>query len=71
MGLAYFIGGEKIDRDLQRINEKGANVVVATPGRFFDLIDTYKALDLKPLQLFVMDEADKILEQEGESSAKL
>ena len=71
LGLAYFIGGEKTDRDLQRINEKGANVVVATPGRFFDLIDTHKALDLSTVELFVMDEADKILEQEGESSAKL
>ncbi len=36
--FCYLIGGDKLDHDLQRIQEKGANVVVATPGRLFDLV---------------------------------
>jgi superfamily II DNA/RNA helicase len=37
LSFCYLIGGDKIDYDLERIREKGANVVVATPGRLFDL----------------------------------
>ena len=36
--FCYLIGGDKLEHDLQRIQEKGANVVVATPGRLFDLV---------------------------------
>lgn len=37
ISMAYFIGGNKIEYDLQRINEKGCNIVVGTVGRIFDL----------------------------------
>jgi len=38
MNFCYFIGGDKLDYDLERIEEKGANVVIATPGRLYDLV---------------------------------
>ena len=37
--ISYFIGGDKPEYDIQRINEKGANIVVGTPGRIFDLAE--------------------------------
>jgi superfamily II DNA/RNA helicase len=46
LAFTYFIGGEKIESDLNRISLKGANVVVSTPGRLFDLIQN-QALSFK------------------------
>lgn len=64
--MSYFIGGEKPEFDLQRIEEKGANIVVATPGRIFDLIQK-QALDFRKLEMLILDEADKLLEQGNEA----
>ena len=63
--MCYFIGGDKAEYDLQRIESKGANIIVATPGRIFDLIEK-NALNFKRLEIFVMDEADKLLDQGNE-----
>jgi len=57
----YLIGGDKLEYDLQRIKEKGANVVVGTPGRIFDLIEK-RELSFSKLEMLVMDEADKLLD---------
>jgi len=38
MAFTYLIGGDRIENDLSRINQNGANIVVATPGRLFDLV---------------------------------
>jgi ATP-dependent RNA helicase DDX55/SPB4 len=59
--MCYFIGGDKAEYDLQRIESKGANIVVATPGRIFDLMER-DALNFRRLEIFVMDEADKLLD---------
>lgn len=59
----YLIGGDKIDNDLSRIEQRGANVVVATPGRLFDLVCDKQILSLRRLEYLVLDEADKLLEQ--------
>ena len=52
-----------MEHDLQRIQDKGANVVVATPGRLFDLVSDKQVLSLRKLEFLVLDEADKLLEQ--------
>jgi superfamily II DNA/RNA helicase len=57
------IGGDKIENDLSRIEQRGANVVVATPGRLFDLVCDKQILSLRRLEYLVLDEADKLLEQ--------
>jgi superfamily II DNA/RNA helicase len=57
----YLIGGDKIEYDLERIQLKGANVVVATPGRLFDLAIEKHALSFRKLEVLIMDEADKLL----------
>ena len=38
MNFCYLIGGERLENDMSRVEQKGANVVVATPGRLFDLV---------------------------------
>ncbi|MBQ0117467.1 MAG: DEAD/DEAH box helicase [Flavobacterium sp.] len=39
----------------------GVNVLIATPGRLLDLLD-HKALSIEEVQLFVVDEADKMFQ---------
>jgi ATP-dependent RNA helicase DDX55/SPB4 len=63
LNFCYFIGGDKLEYDLERINEKGANVVVGTPGRLYDLVVHEKKLNLRKLEILVLDEADKLLDQ--------
>jgi len=61
LGFCYFIGGDKLEYDLQRIREKGCNIVVATIGRAFDLMQK-QAFNFRKLEVLIMDEADKLLE---------
>jgi len=53
------IGGEGIGEQIYAI-QKGCDVVVATSGRFLDLLSK-KQMTLKHLEFFVLDEADKML----------
>jgi len=53
-------GGQPIHRQLRSI-ERGAHVVVATPGRAIDLINR-KALRLDAITTVVLDEADEMLD---------
>ena len=66
LNFCYLIGGDKLEYDLQRIREKGANLVVATIGRLYDLAIERKALNFSKLEFLVMDEADKMIEQQNE-----
>lgn len=52
-------GGQSISEQQRRIR-RGVDVVVGTPGRILDLIRRGD-LDFSPLQLFVLDEADEML----------
>ncbi len=52
-------GGEKIDRQISRLN-RPTHIVVATPGRLIDLIER-KAVDISKIRTIVMDEADEML----------
>lgn len=63
LNFCYLIGGDKLEYDLQRIREKGANLVVATIGRLYDLAIEKKVLNFSKLEVLVMDEADKMIEQ--------
>lgn len=64
--MCYLIGGNKIEYDLQRIKEKGCNVLVGTVGRIFDLFNR-EEINFKKLEILIMDEADKILEDGHET----
>ncbi len=54
------IGGEDIGTQLHYL-QKGCDILVATPGRFLDILSK-KQISLSPLEFFVLDEADKMLD---------
>ncbi|MFN0275434.1 MAG: DEAD/DEAH box helicase [Chitinophagales bacterium] len=52
-------GGASISEQIRKIR-KGAQIVVATPGRLIDLMER-KALNISAIQYFILDEADEML----------
>jgi ATP-dependent RNA helicase RhlE len=57
--VAAIYGG--VDENSQiRAARKGANIIVATPGRLIDLLGRHK-LDFSRLEVLVLDEADRML----------
>ena len=66
LNMCFMIGGGKLEYDLKRIKERGCNIMVGTVGRIFDLFQK-DIISFKKLELLVMDEADKILEDGHEA----
>lgn len=52
-------GGSSISEQIRKV-KKGAQIIVATPGRLIDLIDR-KAINLSTIRYVVLDEADEML----------
>ena len=61
---ACFIGGIPIENDRTRLQNSVVHVVVGTPGRLKALIKE-KLLSLDHVKIFVLDEADKLLDVVG------
>jgi len=57
---AVIFGGVKQGAQVAKLN-KGVNILVATPGRLLDLIGQ-GIITLKDIKLFVLDEADRMLD---------
>jgi superfamily II DNA/RNA helicase len=57
VGLAY--GGAPVGAQAKRL--QGAHIVVATPGRLFDLVER-RLLSLDHIRILVLDEADRMLD---------
>jgi ATP-dependent RNA helicase RhlE len=53
-------GGVPINRQINALRG-GVDILVATPGRLLDLIDQ-RALTLKDVEIFVLDEADQMMD---------
>jgi ATP-dependent RNA helicase RhlE len=53
-------GGVSINPQIARLR-RGVDIVIATPGRLLDLVEQ-KALDLSKVEIFVLDEADRMLD---------
>jgi ATP-dependent RNA helicase RhlE len=53
-------GGVNIHTQIKRL-QRGADILVATPGRLLDLL-YQKQVDLSCIQFFVLDEADRMLD---------
>ncbi|AJD51669.1 Superfamily II DNA and RNA helicase [Thalassospira xiamenensis M-5 = DSM 17429] len=60
LSKALIIGGESFVEQ-QKILEKGADVIIATPGRLIDTFERGKLL-LSDCKLLVIDEADRMLD---------
>ncbi|KAG7303253.1 hypothetical protein JYU34_011720 [Plutella xylostella] len=63
--LALIVGGRAVDKDVDTL-QKGAHIIVCTPGRFEDLLAERKQLNLagrvRELEFLVLDEADRLLD---------
>jgi ATP-dependent RNA helicase DDX55/SPB4 len=71
LSLALLIGGRDILSDVSSVNDHGAQVIVATPGRLVDLLcrsDCHLAPAVRSLDVLVLDEADRLLELGFEQS---
>lgn len=53
-------GGTEQDPQIEQL-KKGAEIVVATPGRLFDL-ESQQVIHLEQVEILVLDEADRMLE---------
>ena len=63
LSCVLFTGGSPVEDDLARVERKGGNVVVATPGRLLDLMDSDECLlNWKALEVLILDEADMLLD---------
>eukprot|EP00899_Mesostigma_viride_P005482 jgi/Mesvir1/14935/Mv05522-RA.3 len=59
---ALVIGGQPLPRQLYRLKQGGAQLVIATPGRLIDLLAQHDAeVDLSELRMLVVDEVDAML----------
>lgn len=56
------IGGANRRTEAEKL-VRGVNILVATPGRLLDHLQNTKGFSFRRLQLLVIDEADRILEQ--------
>jgi len=54
------IGGTSVSDDIQYLQSNKPHIIIGTPGRIFDMIRRRK-LDVFPVKLFVLDEADEML----------
>lgn len=60
LSIEAVYGGADIEKQIRAIN-KGAHIIVATPGRMNDLLNYKKVIDLSCLNTVVLDEADEML----------
>jgi ATP-dependent RNA helicase UAP56/SUB2 len=58
---AVFYGGVPIQKDKDTLKNEQPHIAIGTPGRILQLAEE-KALDLKNLKYFILDECDKMLE---------
>ena len=65
----YLMGGENKHSEKNRIR-KGINILICTPGRLIDHIETTKSFSLKNLRFLIIDEADRLYEAGFEDSVK-
>lgn len=51
-----------VSKDVAKFTTDGANVLIGTPGRLLDIMQQSSAMNLKRLEVFVLDEADRLLD---------
>lgn len=56
------VGGVDVKADIKKIEEEGANILIGTPGRLYDVMNRMDLLDFKSLEILILDEADRLLD---------
>ncbi|KAE8725752.1 DEAD-box ATP-dependent RNA helicase 18 [Hibiscus syriacus] len=54
--------GAMVKADIKKIEEEGANLLIGTPGRLYDIMDRMDVLDFRSLEILILDEADRLLD---------
>jgi ATP-dependent RNA helicase RhlE len=60
MRVVSIFGGVRFDNQIRKL-KRGADILVATPGRLLDLI-RHNEISLKEVEMLVFDEADRMLD---------
>ncbi|KAM3362421.1 DEAD-box ATP-dependent RNA helicase 18 [Capsicum galapagoense] len=55
------VGGVEVKADIRKIEEEGANLLIGTPGRLYDIMERMDILDFRDLEILILDEADRLL----------
>ncbi|KAK4351296.1 hypothetical protein RND71_030609 [Anisodus tanguticus] len=55
------VGGLEVKADIRKIEEEGANLLIWTPGRLYDIMERMDILDFRDLEILILDEADRLL----------
>ncbi|XP_009764877.1 DEAD-box ATP-dependent RNA helicase 18 [Nicotiana sylvestris] len=56
------VGGQGVKADVRKIEEEGANLLIGTPGRLYDIMERMDILDFRDFEILILDEADRLLE---------
>ncbi|OMO75920.1 hypothetical protein COLO4_25788 [Corchorus olitorius] len=56
------VGGVEVKADVKKIEEEGANLLIGTPGRLYDIMDRMDVLDFRNFEILILDEADRLLD---------
>ncbi|KAG2406729.1 DEAD-box ATP-dependent RNA helicase [Vigna angularis] len=56
------VGGAEVKADIKKIEEEGANILIGTPGRLYDIMNRMDVLDFKNFEILILDEADRLLD---------
>ncbi|NUO75352.1 MAG: ATP-dependent RNA helicase RhlB, partial [Lysobacter sp.] len=63
LGLKFALVYGGVDYDKQReLLQKGADVIIATPGRLIDYVKQHKVVSLHACEMCVLDEADRMFD---------
>lgn len=45
------VGGADVKADMKKIEEEGANLLIGTPGRLYDIMERMESLDFRNLEV--------------------
>ncbi|MQM02684.1 hypothetical protein Taro_035450 [Colocasia esculenta] len=62
MKPVLLVGGMDMKVDIQKFEEGGANVLIGTPGKIYDIMERMDILDFRNLEVVILDEADRLLD---------
>jgi ATP-dependent RNA helicase DDX55/SPB4 len=48
------VGGVEVKTDMKKIEEEGANILIATPGRLHDIMNRMDVMDFKSFEVYLL-----------------
>jgi ATP-dependent RNA helicase DDX55/SPB4 len=48
------VGGVEVKTDMKKIEEEGANILIATPGRLHDIMNRMDVMDFKSFEVYLI-----------------